>query len=561
MINVLSYFYPTVSSIGLSDTPQIESTTPMTDSIQQTHKESPTMTGRLCQRKSEESTLMEAAPEDTIEELADAVCSQYWKPDELLAERRELGQMEEAEKTGMSQEAGQDRTVLAEGIKQGAPNARAAFVEQKREPEATEWPGEIVQDSLEERVEVMGNQQLEVEKNQEEGKVGEEEQGEISSAVLNQAENKVLEEERTVGKSQLWDEEAEKIPEDQEKELEKTVWNEGIQQKLLDLSQDKEEKQTEQEEATWTRGTQQERSEEMAKMARDQGLNVEKDQEEDTKADGNKKVKTSVTEESEGDQVKMLEEKGKGERSWSLEERIGETEEGKERKLDEKEKGPEGITWTDKLKYDALNVTVMKTQHLESGEEPGEDIEMDTGHQIMREIATKKEDVQQPLLDKAEMGASQKKTLEGEEKKRYFPWEPKETGVMTEQKREASGLEKEGNCKQGDLPEKGKTEEDLKQEAKESVKNEIHTTGEKREQQTREEGWGSNQEDQTEMLLDTCGLSEEILEEAETTAGQSSQLGEIAKNLEYPTSLDKDLLPGPRTSSHDVSIIMKESGA
>ncbi|XP_015665786.1 apolipoprotein B receptor [Protobothrops mucrosquamatus] len=540
-----------VSSIGLSDTPKIGSTTPMTDSIQQTHKESPTKTGRLYQRKSEESALMEAAPEDMIEELADAVCSQYWKPDELLAERRELGQLEEAEKTEMSQEAEQDRTVLAEGIKQGAPNW-PAFVEQKRGPDGAEWTGEIVQDSLEERVEIMGNQQLEVEKDQEEGKVAEEEQGEISTAVLSQAENKVLEEERMIGKSQLWDEEAEKITEDQEKELEKMLWNEGIQQKLLGLTQDKEEKQRGQEEATWTRGTQQDSLEEMAKMARDQELNVEKDQEEDTKVDGNKKVKTSVTAETEGDQVKMLEEKGKGERSWSLEEQIEETEEGTERKLDEKEKGLEGVTWTDKLKYDALNVTIMKTQHLEFEKELGEGIEMDTGHQIMREIEMKKEDVQQPLLDKAEMEASQKKTLEGEEKKRYFHWEPKETEVMTEQKREASGLEKEGNCKQGDLPEKGKTEEDLKQEAKESVKNEIHTTGEKLEQQTKEEWWESNQEDQ--ILLDTCGFSEDILEEAETTAGQSSQLGEITKNLEHPTSLDKDL-PGPRTFPHDVTTL------
>ncbi|KAK9395478.1 GOLGA6L6: putative golgin subfamily A member 6-like 6 [Crotalus adamanteus] len=94
----------------------------------------------------------------------------------------------------------------------------------------------------------------------------------------------------------------------------------------------------------------------------------------------------------------------------------------------------------------------------------------------------------------------------------------------------------------------------MKQEAKESVKNEIHTTGEKLEQQTREEWWESNQEDQPEILLDTCGLSEEILEEAETTAGQSSQLGEITKNLEYPTSLDKDL-PGPRTFPHDVTTL------
>ncbi|XP_039191268.1 golgin subfamily A member 6-like protein 1 [Crotalus tigris] len=541
-----------VSSIGLSDTPKIGSTTSMTDSIQQTHKESPTMTGRLYQRKSEESTLMEAAPEDMIKELADSVCSEYWKPDELLAERRELGQLEEAENTGMSQEAEQDRTVLAEGIKQGASNW-PAFVEQKRGPEGAECTREIVQDSLEESVEIMGNQQLEVEKDQEEGKVGEEEQGEISTAVLNQAENKVFEEEGMAGKSQLWDEEAEKITEDQEKELEKML-NEGIQQKLLGLTQDKDEKQKGQEEATWTRGTQQDRLEEMVKMARDQGLNVEKDQEEDIKVDGNKKVKTSVAAETEGDQVKMLEEKGKGERSWSLEEQIGETEEGKERKLDEKEKGLEGVTWTGKLKYDALKVTIKKTQHLESGEELEEGIEMDTGHQIMREIAMKKEDVQQPLLDKAEMEASQKKTLEGDEKKRYFHREPKETEVMTEQKREASGLEKEGNCKQGDLPEKGKTEEDLKQEAKESVKNEIHTTGEKLEQQTREEWWESNQEDQPEILLETCGFSEEILEEAETTAGQSSQLGEITKNLEHPTSLDKDL-PGPRTFPYDVTTL------
>uniref|UniRef100_A0A2D4FZ28 Uncharacterized protein n=2 Tax=Micrurus TaxID=8634 RepID=A0A2D4FZ28_MICCO len=562
------------SSVCLSDIAELGSTTPITDSIQQTPLKASTMTGGFYQRKSEESALMNVAQEDIIEELADAVCSQYCgqlKPDEHLAERRELGQIEKAGKTGMSQEAEQDRNILAERIEQGAPSW-AASVEQKREPEGAEWTGEIVQDSLEERAEIMNNQQLEVENEQEEGKVGEKEQeegkvgekeqeegkvgekewGEINIAALNQAEDKVIEEERTVGKSQLWDEEAEKITEDQEKEVENMLWNEGIQQKLQDLTQDREEKQRGQEDATWTRGTQQDRLEDMAKMARDQQLNVEK-QQEDTKVDGNKQVKTNVTADIERDQVKMLEEKGKDEKNWNLEEWLGEIEEGKEKKLDEKERGLEGVTWTDKLQYDALNVTILKTQCLESGEEQGEATELDTDHLIMKEIATKKEEVQQPLLDKAEMETSQKKALEQEGKEIYLHWEPKETESMIERKRETPELEKGGNCKQGDLPEKGKTDENLKQEAEESVKNEIHFTGGKQEQQTREECWESNQEEQSEILVETYGLSVEMLEAAETTSGQSNQLEETTKNLVYPTSLDTDLLAEPRAFPHDVT--------
>ncbi|KAG8140377.1 hypothetical protein E2320_003121 [Naja naja] len=552
------------SSVCLSDTAELESTTPMTDSIQQTPLKAPTVTGGLCKRKSEESALMEVAQEDIIEELADAVCSQYCsqlKPDEYLAERQELGQMEKAGKIGMSQEAEQDRNILAEGIEQGARNW-AASVEQKRGPEGAEWTGEIVQDSLEERAEIMNNQQLEVEKEQEEGKVGEKEQeegkvgekkwGEINIAALNQAEDKMFEEERTVGKSQLWDGEEEKITEDQEKELENMLWNEGIQQKLQDLTQDREEKQRGQEDATWTRGTQQDRLEDMAKMARDQQLNVEK-QQEDTKVDGNEQVKASVTAESERDQVKMLEEKGKDEKSWNLEEWLGGIEEEQDKKLDENERGLEGITWTDKLQYDALNVTIMKTQCLESGEEEGEAREVDTDHLIMKEIAAKKEEVQQPSLDKAEMETSQKKALEPEEKEIYLHWEPKETEIMIEHKRETPELEKGGNYKQGDLPEKGKAEENLKQEVEESVKNEIHFTGGKQEQQTRVESWESNQEEQPEILVDTCGLSVEMLEVAETTSGQSNQLEETTKNLVYPTSLDTHLLAGPRAFPHDVT--------
>lgn len=515
------------------------------------------MTGRLCQRKSEESALVEVAQEDMMEELADAVCSQYCsqlKPDEPLAESRELGQKEEAGETGMSHEAEQDRNVLAEGIEQGAPNW-AASVEQKRGPEGAGWTGEIVQDSMEERAEIMDNQQLEVEKEPEQGKVSEKVQGEINTTVLNQAEDKVLEEERTVGRSQLWDEE--KIAEDQEKELENMLWNQGIQQKLLDLTQDREEKQRGQEDTTWSRGTEQDRLEEMAKMARDQQLNVEKEQEEDTRLDGNELVKTSVTAEIEGDQVKMLEKKGKGERSWNLEECLGGAEEGKERKLDEKER----VTWTDKLQYDALNITIVKTQSLESGEEQGEGIELDADHQIMKETVTKNEEVQQPLLDKAEMETSQKKALEGEEKERCLYWEPKETEIMIEQKRGVPELEKGENCKQGELPEKGKTEENLKQEVEESVKNEIHFTEEKQEQQIREEWCENNQEEQPEILVDTCGLSVEMMEVAETTSDQSNQLGNTTKNLVYPTSLDTDLLAGPRAFPHDVSIIIKENGA
>ncbi|XP_034279269.1 golgin subfamily A member 6-like protein 22 [Pantherophis guttatus] len=544
-----------VSSVCLSDTPELESTTPMTDIIQQAPLEAPTMTGRLCQRKSEESALVEVAQEDMIEELADAVCSQYCsqlKPDEPLAERRELGQMEEAGETGMSHEAEQDRNVLAEGIEQGAPNW-AASVEQKRGPEGARWTGEIVQGSMEERAEIMDNQQLEVEPEQR--KVGEKAQGEINTAALNQAEDKVLEEERTVGRSQLWDEEAEKIAEDQEKELENRLWNEGIQQKPLDLTQDREEKQRGQEDATWSRGTQQDRLEEMAKMARDQQLNVEKEQGEDIRLDGNEQVKTSVTAEIERDQVKMLEEKGKDERSWNLEECLGGAEEGKERKLDEKERELEGVTWTNELQYDALNVTIVKTQGLESGEEQGEGIELDADHQIMKEIVTKNEEVQQPLLDKVEMETSQKKALEGEEKERCLYWEPKETEIMIEQKREAPELEKGENCKQGDLPEKGKIEENLKQEVEESVKNEINFTREKQEQQIREEWCENNQEEQPEILVDTCGLSVEMMEVAETTSDQSNQLGETTKILVYPTSLDTDLLAGPRVFPHDVATL------
>ncbi|XP_026567889.1 golgin subfamily A member 6-like protein 22 [Pseudonaja textilis] len=543
------------SSICLSDTAELGSTTPMTDSIQQTPLKAPTMTGGLYQRKYEESALMEVAQEDIIEELTDAVCSQYCsqlKPDEHLAERRELEQMEKAGKTGMSQEAEQDRNILAEGIEQGAPNW-AASVEQKRGPEGAEWTGEIVHDSLEERAEIMNNQQLEFEKEQEEGKVGEKEWREINIAALNQAEDKMLEEERTVGKSQLWDEEEEEITEVQEKELENMLWNEGIQQKLQDLTQNREENQRGQEEATLTRGTRQDRLEDMAKMARDQQLNVEK-QQEDTKVDGNEQVKTSMTAEIERDQVTMPEEKGKDERSWNLEEWLGGIEEGKEKKLDEKERGLEGVTWTDKLQYDALNVTIMKSQCLESGEEQGKATELDTDHLIMKEIAAKKEEVQQPPLDK-EMETSQKKALEQEEKEIYLHWEPKETEIMIEHKRETPELEKGGNCKQGDLPEKGKTEENLKQEVEESVKNEIHFIGEKQEQQTREECRESNQEEQPEILVDTCGLSVEMLEVPETTSGQSTQLEETTKSLVYPTSLDTDLLAKPRAFPHDVTTL------
>ncbi|XP_032092888.1 apolipoprotein B receptor [Thamnophis elegans] len=787
-----------VSSVCLSDTPELESTTPMTDSIEQFPLEAPSMTGRFYQRKSEEFALVEVAQEDMTEELEDAICSQYCSqycsqlnPDELLAERRELGQMEEARKTEMSQEAEQDRNVLPEEIEQEALNW-AASVEQKRGLEGTGWTGEMVQGSMEETVE-MDNQQLEVGKEQEEENVGEKVQGEINTATLNQAEDKVLEEERTVGESHLWDEEAEKITDDQEKELGNMLWNKGIQQKLLDLTQHREEKQRGQEDATWSRGTQQGRLEEMAKMARDQQLNVEKEQEEDTRVDGNEQVKPSVAAEIEGDQVKMLEEKRKGERSCNLEECLGGTEEGKERKLDEdereleritwtnklqydalnvaivktqdlesgeeqregirldtdhqimkevvtkneevqqpllhkaemetsqkkalegeakerdlywepketeimikqesgapelekggnckqgdlsekeerglegvtwtdkfqydalnvakvktqglesgeeqgegieldadhqimkeivtkneevqqplldkaemetsqkkalegeekerdlywepketeimieqesgapelekggnckqgdlsekEERGLEGVTWTDKFQYDALNVAIVKTQGLESGEEQGEGIELDADHQIMKEIVTKNEEVQQPLLDKAEMETSQKKALEGEEKERDLYWEPKETDIMIEQEKEEPELEKGGNCKQGDLPEKAKTEENLNQEVEESVKNEILVTGRKQEQQMEEEWWESNQEEQPELLVGTCGLSVDMLEVAETTSDQSNQLGETTKNLVYPTSLDTDLLAGPRAFPHDVTTL------
>ncbi|XP_058037534.1 apolipoprotein B receptor [Ahaetulla prasina] len=547
-----------VSSVCLSDTPELESTTPMIDIIQQAPLEAPTMTGRFYQRKSEESALVEVAQEDMIEELANAVCSQYCsqlKPDETLPERRELGQVEEAGETEMSQEVEQDRNLLAEGIEQGEPNWTAS-VEQERGPEVAGWTGEIVQGSMEERAKIMDNQQLEVEKEQEEGKMDDRVQGEINTAALTQAEDKMLEKERTVGKSQLWDEEAEKIAEDQEKELENMLWNEGNQQKLLDLTQDREEKQRGQEDTTWSRGTQQDRLEEMAKMARDQQLNVEKEQAEDTRLDGNEQVKTSVIAETEGDQVKMLEEKGKGERSWNVEECLGGTEEGEERKLDEKERGLEGVTWTDKFQYDALNVTIVKTQGLESGEEQREGTELDTaGYQIMKEMVTKNKEIQQPLLDKVEMETSQKKAPEGEEKERYLYWEPKETEIMIEQKRGAPELEKGENFNQGDLPEKGKTEENLKQEVEESVKNEIHFTGENQEQPIREEWYESNQEEQPEILVGTCGLSVEMMEVAETTSDQSNQLGETTKNLVYPTSLDADLLAGPRAFPHDVATL------
>ncbi|KAM6449626.1 apolipoprotein B receptor isoform 2-T3 [Liasis olivaceus] len=536
-----------VSSACLSDTPELGFTAPMTDSIQQTHLEEPSMTGRLYQRKSEESSWMGVAQEDVAEEVADAICSQYWEPDELLAEKRELGQMEEAGKTRMGQKTEQDTSVLSEGTKQGAPNWSAFVGEQKRGPEGAEWTGEILQGGLEEMIKIMGNQQLEFEIEQKEAEVGEEEQEEINTAVLDRAEGEgdqvaVLEVKRKARKSQRWEEEAEKITEGPESELENMLWNEGVQQKLLDWAQCRGEKQRGQEDATWTGGAQQDGLEEMSKMARDQQLEVEKEQEEDTKVDVNQQVKTGVTAEPEGDQVKMLEEKGKGERSWNLEEWIGGTEEGKDSKMDEKERGLEGITWTETLQYDELNVKIVKTQQLDSGEEQGEGIEMETDQQVKREIAAKKE----PLLDKAEMEASQKEVLEGEEKEIHFHWEPKETVITTEQKGEAPGLEETGNGQQGDLPDKGKTEEDLQQEVEESVKNETQATGEKQEQQTREEWWEIDQEEQPERLADTSGLSEEMLEMAETTEGQSSQLGVTTENLVYTASVDTDLLAGPR---------------
>ncbi|XP_070585751.1 golgin subfamily A member 6-like protein 25 [Erythrolamprus reginae] len=533
------------SSVCLGDTPELGSTTPITDIIQQAPSEAPNVT--------EESASVEVAQEDMIEDLADAVCSQYYshlKPDELLPERRELGQMELAGRTRMSQEAEQDRNVLAEGIEQEAPNW-AVPVEQKGGPEGARQTGEIVQDSMEERAELMDNQQLEAEKEQEEGKAGEKVQGEMNTVALNETEDKVLEEERTVGKSQLWDEEAEKIREDQEKELEKMLWNEGIQQKLLD----KEEKQRGQGDATWDRGTQQDRlEEEMAKTVRDQQLNVEKEQEEDTRMDENEQVKTNVTAEIERDQMKMLEEKRKGEKSWNLEGCLAGTEEGKERKVDEKKSGLEGVIWTDKPQYDIQNVTIVKTQGLESGEEQGEGTELDTDDQIMKEIVTKDEEVQQPLLDKVEMDTSQKAALEGEENESFLYWEPKETEIMIEQKSGPPELEKRENCKEEDLPGKGNTEENLKQEGEESVENVIHFTGEEQEQQIREECWESNQEEQPEVLVDTCGLSVEMLEVAETTSDQSNQLEETTKNLVCLTSLDTDLA-GPRAFPHDVTTL------
>ncbi|XP_063157149.1 apolipoprotein B receptor [Candoia aspera] len=547
-----------VSSASLSDTPGLGSMAPMTGSIQQTRLEEPTMTGRLYQRKSEESSWKGVAQEDVTEEVADAICSQYWKPDALLAEGRELAQMEESGKPGMGQETEQDRSVLAEGTKQGAPSWSAFVGEQKRGPEGADWTREIPQGGLEEMVKIMGNQPLEAEKEQEEAGMGEEEQGEINTAVLDRAEDEgdqVDGLERKTRKSQTWEGEAERITEDQDREVENILWNEGVQEKLLDWAQCRAEKQRGQKDATWAGGAQQDGLEEMARMAKDPQLEVEKEQEEDTKMDGNQQIKTGVTAEPEGDQVKMLEEKEKGDRIWNLEEWIGGTEEGKERKLDEKERGLEGVTWTEKLQCDALNVKIVKTHQLESGEEQGEGIEMATEQQVKRERAPEKEGVQQPLLVKAEMEASQKEMLAGEEKDRDFHWEPKDAVIMTEQKGEAPELEEGGNGQQGDFPEKGKTEENLQQEVEESVKNETQATGEKQEQQTLEEWWASDQEEQPERLADTSGISEEMLEMAEAAEGQSSQLGETTKNLVYTASIDTDLLAGPRAFPDDVTML------
>ncbi|XP_044303989.1 golgin subfamily A member 6-like protein 22 isoform X1 [Varanus komodoensis] len=429
------------------------------------------------------------------------------------------------------------------------------------------WTGRSQHGEQEQAAKMVESLLLEAEKEQEKEKEAENDrqevaekegiqQGMLSRAETVEDQEQVLERGERVGRCLEGEpqgelEEVHGAEGNQERELEETLWNDRATDQVLFAG----EEQRGLEEQAWSGGFQHGGLEMEAKMVEEQLARAEKEQEGEAEVKEDQQEEPDRGVEKKGIQQEMLSEVETVEDQERMLERVANVRRshgwGAEEELEEAATG--GTTQDQRKEVEEE----LRNEGVQQGapEWALPEAEMEENQHRAPDRAVAKEGIQQAVLAMEEAKGDLEEVLEGEEQGVGCHWpETKEVVPAEVQDEGLKGVVGNRNRQHGELAGAEGTEEELE----EPVRNGAQASGGEQEAAAREEWQGSDQEELMEKPAEDSRLEGGVLEDAETTEGQSRPLEETDSslqqgNMEYCASIDTDAFSGLRTVLTEVT--------